>query len=113
MLLLFLLSMAQDENCPLNIGGICYEMVAHGFSEKQLRDQGRMKPCEVEELNSVKTGRYLYCVGWGSFQTAHQDPGTISPNCCEAIRNAKYYDTIDGRIVDLKSLELLTAQYQK
>jgi hypothetical protein len=113
--MLYLLSdMVQDNDCPLNIGGVCYELVAHGFSEKQLREQGRMNLCEMgKQYNGLPVLRYHYCDGYQSFQTAHRDPGTISPKCCEAIRDAKFHNIADGRIVDLKSLEVLTAQLQK
>ncbi len=106
-LLLLLKIMAQDKNCPFNLEGMCFEMIAHGFHEKQLREEGRMKPCDMlKDNNGFPVTSYRYCSGYQSFQTACQTPGIISPRCYEAIRDAKYYDKVDGRIVDLKSREL-------
>ncbi len=101
--------MAQDKACLFNLEGMCFEMVAHGFYEKQLREEGRMKPCDMGNDLGREIISYFYCPGYQSFQTAYQTPGIISPRCYEAIRDAKYWDKIDGKIVDLKSGELSTA----
>ncbi len=105
--------MAQDEDCPFNLEGMCFEMVAHGFSEKQLRESRRMGLCDMgKDYNGRPVILYHFCPGYQSFQTACQTPGIISPRCYEAIRNAKYCGEIDGKIVDLKSRELSTAPPQ-
>jgi hypothetical protein len=99
--------MAQDKDCPLNIEGICFETVAYGFHEKQLREEGRMKPCDMGRNSYGEITTFCYCSAYGSFQTAWQTPGTIHPRCYKAIRDAKYNKIIDGQVVDLKSHELL------
>ena len=101
--------MAQDKNCPLNIEGICFELVAHGFSEKQLREEGRMKPCNMGKYNALtEITRHWYCISYKAFESFCEMPGVISQRCYDAIQMAKHYGEIDGEIIDLKSKELST-----
>jgi hypothetical protein len=99
--------MVEDKYCPLNLEGMCFEMVAHGFSEEQEREKGRMKPCNMGKHNGYDITHFHYCITYKSFQNACQTPGIISPRCYEAIQDAKYHGIIDGKIIDLKSKELL------
>lgn len=104
--------MSEDKNCPLNIEGICFEWVAHGFHEKQMREQGRMILCNTGKYNGFDNPHFAFCTIYKSFQNACETPGIISLKCLEAIKNAKYQRKADGQIVDLKSRELLTTTPQ-
>jgi hypothetical protein len=103
----------EDELCPLNIEGVCFESVAHGFSEKQMREQGKMKLCNMGTDFDQEIIHCHYCPTYQAFQDALQGPGVISPICSDAIYNAKYHDEIDGEIIDLKSKEFLITSLNK
>lgn len=95
--------MSSDERCPFNVQGLCFEMVSHGFSEAQLREQKRMRICNMGEFNGFEIRDYSSCRAYQSFEHCCSVPGTISQECYDAIRNAKR-GNIDGKIVDLKTI---------
>jgi len=95
--------MAQDKRCPFNINGLCYEKVAHGFSEKQLRESNEINPCEMGQYNGLEIERYTICSTFRMFETARETPGIINPEMVEAIRQAKYNGIVDGQRIDLQT----------
>ena len=105
--------MAQDKYCPLNIEGICFELVAHGFHEKQVREWGIMKVCDMGKHNGYEITNFNFCKTYDAFQNVGRVPGITSQKCYDAIQDAKYHGKIDGRIIDLKSRDLLIHSPQK
>ena len=56
--------MAEDMRCWFNINSVCYEMVAHGFTEEFARESGKMKKCDMGSYNGTEiTDHYLYIYG--------------------------------------------------
>lgn len=97
--------MASDPRCEFHINGICYEKVSHGFSERQLRENNdsALKPCNMGLFNGAEITDYRFCPTYKAFDYCLcQIPGTIVPQCCNAIRQAKQ-GTVDGEIIDLKT----------
>ncbi len=106
--------MARDIFCPLYAWDVCYEMVAHGFSEKQMRELGEMKLCDMgRDNNGGNILHYHYCPTYGAFKTVSQIPGGISHECMKAIHDAQSRQIPDGKIVDLESRSILMALFEK
>ena len=96
--------MGSDERCRFYINGFCYEKVTHGFSEKQLREGGEMKPCDMGTFNGQEIRDFPYC--WTHrmhFDSAVFTPGIIASGCVKAVQDAKNGGEVDGEIVDLQT----------